>query len=335
MEAYNKDSEEAKIISLFFDGEPVGYELIPFSRGDDDFREVIITEWATGEKRVIKLAGNAFTSPERIKVWQRCAEEHRRLGYYCPEFIYDKNGGFPVVDYKGHRCTVFAEEFSKYPTAEQLENDKVEFQSWWNDAITMIARIAAEKLDFAEFPSGYCLFERFCETDKTDEVIEVALDWKKYADTLPEEFHEQVERIWKLWNDNRNALEPIYKTLPTSVFQADINNTNILIDENGRFVGVIDFNLCGRDVFLNYLFRECRLEISCFQQTLKTASAVYKFSEAEKLAAPLIFRCVEPIFYNALDDLKEAGDDKEKIKKCLDRAEHELTADFDFAAYMG
>lgn len=334
MQSYSKNSEEAKVIGLFFSDEPVGYEIIPFSRGDEDFREVIIAQWASGEKKVIKLAENGFTSPERIKVWQRCAEEHRRLGYYCPEFICDKNGGFPVIDYKGHRCTVFAEEFSKYPTAEQLENNKVEFQSWWDDAITMVARIAAENLDFAEFPSGYCLFERFSETDKTDEVIEVAHDWKKYADTLPVEFHEQVERIWKLWNDNRNALEPIYKTLPTSVFQADINNTNILMDENGKFVGILDFNLCGRDVFLNYLFRECRIEVSCLQQALKTVSAVYKFSDIEKLAAPLIFRCVEPLFYNALDDLKEAGEDKEKIKLCLDRAEHELTADFDFAAYM-
>ncbi len=334
MQSYSKNSEEAKVIGLFFSDEPVGYEIIPFSRGDEDFREVIIAQWTSGEKRVIKLAENGFTSPERIKVWQRCAEEHRRLGYYCPEFICDKNGSFPVVDYKGHRCTVFAEEFSKYPTAEQLENNKVEFQSWWDDAITMVARIAAEKLDFAEFPSGYCLFERFSETDKTDEVTEVALDWKKYADTLPVEFHEQVERIWKLWNDNRNALEPIYKTLPTSVFQADINNTNVLMDENGKFVGILDFNLCGKDVFLNYLFRECRIEVSCVQQTLKTVSAVYKFSDIEKQAAPLIFRCVEPIFYNALDDLKEAGEDKEKIKLCLDRAEYELTADFDFAAYM-
>lgn len=335
MENILKDSEEAKVIGLFFEDEPVRYEIIELTRRDNDFREVIIAEWASGEKYVIKLAENAFTSPERIKVWAQCAEEHRKLGYYCPAFIPSLKGNFPVVTYKGHCCTAFAEEFSKYPTAEQLEKEGIPFESWWDCAITMVAKIAAEKLDFAEFPSGYCLFERFCETDKTDEVIEVAVDWKKYADTLPAEFHEQVERIWKLWNENRNALEPIYKTLPTSVFQADINNTNILIGENGKFVGVIDFNLCGRDVFLNYLFRECRLEVSCFQQALQTASAVYKFSEAEKLAAPLIFRCVEPIFYNALDDLKEAGEDKDKIKKCLDRAEHLLTADFDLASYMG
>ncbi len=56
--------------------------------------------------------------------------------------------------------------------------------------------------------------------------------------------------------DNRNELEQIYFKLPTSVFQADLNSTNLLLDDNGRFAGVFDFNLCGRDVFLNYLFRE-------------------------------------------------------------------------------
>lgn len=334
MKSYSRDSDEAKAIGLFFDDEPVGYDIMELSRGDNDFREVIIAEWASGERYVIKLADNAFTSPGRLAVWERCAEEHRRLGYYCPAFISTKNGVSPVITYKGHRCTAYAEEFSKYRTAEQLEENGITFESWWDEAVTMVARIAAQRLDFSEFPSGYCLFERFCETDKTDEVIEVAHDWKKYAETLPEEFQPQVSRIWELWLDNRSKLQPLYKTLPTSVFQADINNTNILMDENGKFVGVLDFNLCGKDVLLNYLFRECRNEVSSFQQTLKTASAVYRFSDAEKLAAPLIFRCVEPIFYNALDYLKEAGEDKEKIKACLDRAEHELTADFEFEAYM-
>ena len=51
-------------------------------------------------------------------------------------------------------------------------------------------------------------------------------------------------------------MELIYHKLPTSVFSADLNTSNILLDEQGKFVGVYHFNLCGKDVFLNYLFRE-------------------------------------------------------------------------------
>ena len=117
------------------------------------------------------------------------------------------------------------------------------------------AKIAGKYLDYGKYPSGYCLFDTFCPSDEVDEVLENALSWKEYAETLPEEFTEQVQQIWQLWMKNRRELEQIYHTLPTSVFQADLNPTNLLIDENGKFVGVYDFNLCGKDVFLNYLFR--------------------------------------------------------------------------------
>ena len=125
--------------------------------------------------------------------------------------------------------------------------------TYLTDIWIMTAKIAGKYLDYGKYPSGYCLFDTFCPSDEVDEVLENALSWKEYAETLPEEFTEQVQQIWQLWMKNRRELEQIYHTLPTSVFQADLNPTNLLIDENGKFVGVYDFNLCGKDVFLNYL----------------------------------------------------------------------------------
>lgn len=62
-----------------------------------------------------------------------------------------------------------------------------------------------------------------------------------------------------------------------------------MLDEEGRFAGIYDFNLAGKDVFLNYLFREIyegsfdeeRNEILT---ALKICAAVYAFSETEKEA---------------------------------------------------
>ena len=183
------------------------------------------------------------------------------------------------------------------------------------------------------------MFDTFCPSDKTDEVLENALAWKKHADTLPGEFEEQVGRIWQLWTKNRAALEKVYKELPTSVFQADLNPSNILLNDEGNFVGLYDFNLCGKEVFLNYLMREnyggVREEIRMIRDALRTAAGYYQFSDLEKNTAPMLYRCLKPLWFTRVEDLKELGTDREAIAAFLDETEHMLTDPVSFAEYMG
>ena len=191
-------------------------------------------------------------------------EAYRNCGYYCPAILCSKKGGFPTVSYKSHRCVAYAEEYHKYHEAKERFGEACGESAISEDEIRketflMTAKIAAKRLDFADYPSAYCPFDTFCPSDATDEVLENALEWKKYTATLSSEFQAQIQRIWRQWNDNREKLQEIYADLPTSIFQADLNLTNVLLDDNGNFVGIFDFNLCGKDVFLNYLFREIPL----------------------------------------------------------------------------
>ncbi len=339
------NTELLDTIGLFFDDIPNKYEIKNTSRGESDFRETVILEWISGEKYVIKLSDNDFTFADKIKSWKRCAEEYRKLGYYCPDILYSKNGDFPTVVYKGHCCVAYAEEFSKYGIVDERADENSDQytkpnKEYMDEAFVMTARIAAERLDFTDYPSGYCLFESFCPSDKTDEVLENALEWKKYADTLPAEFQLQVRRIWQRWNENRAKLKQLYFDLPTSVFQADLNPTNLLIDDNGKFVGIFDFNLCGKDVLLNYMIREiCWFsdsdeEINYILDTLKNISKVYCFSDIEKRAAPLLYRCLKPLWFSEVEKLKKAGNDINAVKSCLDKTENLQTRSIDFEYYM-
>ena len=339
------DKELMGIFSLFFDDEPISAKMIDTSReysGIKDIRHTFIIDTLSGEKRVIKLCKNSFTTPERIAVWQRTAEEYIGLGYYCPRIIADRHNGFPSVKYKGDEFTAFAEEFSKYKPFEErddsstgnADNDEI-FRAKW----LMSAKAAAKHFDYTDYPSGYCLFERFCETDKNDEVLDDALEWKQYADALPEEFQGQVERIWDKWIKNRDALERVYPALPTSVFQADLNSTNLLVDDNGRFVGVFDFNLCGRECFLNYLFREnykdsFESEISLIKKALEISSEEYTFSNEEREYALMLYRCLKPLRKAwIVKELKESGD-KEKTAQFLEETEMSLTTEIDLKTSM-
>ena len=325
------------VLSLFFDTPPSRFEVKNTSHGSNDFREVILAQWDSGEKYAVKLADNDFTFAEKIEVWKKCAYEYRRLNYYCPSIFYSRTGNFPLVQYKGHNCIAYAEEFSKYRSADSF--DAPLLSEYMNDAYIMTARVAAAGFHFTDFPSGYCLFDRFCPSDPTDEVMENALEWKRYAKSLPKEYNPQIKRIWQRWIDNRKKLEQIYPSLPTSVFQADLNPSNILLDDSGKFVGVYDFNLCGKDVLLNYLLREIRRpgiqdELESILLILKHICTVYHFSSIEKESAILLYRCIKPLWFTQVQKLKKAGSDRKAVQESLDQTEHMQTMKIDFAHYM-
>ncbi len=325
---------EQQIISLFTKDTIKEYHIINTSHGDDDFREAIICTFDSGKKLVIKTAHNSFTSVEHIKMWQRCIEEYRKLGYYSPRIFESVNGTFPTVFYKGQECIVYAEEFSLYSSVKDCTNVK----PYRDNLYLMTAKIAKQQFDYTDFPSAYCLFDIF-PGDELDEVTQNALEFQRYCTTLPKCFELQTVRMFRRWEDNRKQLEKIYFELPFSVFQADFNDSNVLVDSNGQFVGVIDFNLAGKDEFLNYLFREIYIgtfeeELAEIRRALKICKEVYSFTKEEQYVALLIYRCVKPLWYTRVKTLKEAGNDLKLIQKCLDEMELAQTKEIDFRSVM-
>ena len=322
------------IIKLFTDETVSEYSIKDSSRGDSDFREAIFVTGESGKRLVIKLACNSFTTAESISMWQRCAGEYLKHGYYCPHIFASLEGQFPTIEYKGHECVAYAEEFSKYESVGMVD----ETEPYRDELYIMTARIAAQFYDYTSIPSGYTLFDLF-PGDEMDEVTLNALEFRNYCQTLPECFMEQSDRIFHRWEENRKALAGMYHKLPFSVFQADFNDTNVLVDKDGRFVGIYDFNLAGRDEILNYLFREIfngtfEEELNEILRALKIASAYYRFSEEEIKAAPLIYRCVKPLWFTRVYELKEAKDDVKAIKECLDKMEYAQTREIDFESVM-
>ncbi len=325
---------EEQAVSLFSAESIAELSVRNTSREGGDFREAIFVRFTSGNRLVIKLAQNAFTDPERIGMWRRCAGEYRRLGFYCPEILPALSGEFPALLYKGHSCFAYAEEFARYASADRCPNAR----PFRDELYRMTALIAAQKFQYTDLPSAYCLFDTFGD-DETDEVMENALEFRRYSRTLPERFSKQADRIFARWEENRAGLEKRYAKLPTSVFQADLNDTNVLLDEQGRFAGIYDFNLAGKDVFLNYLFREIyegslAEERNAILAALQVCAGVYRFSDAEKEAALPLYRCLKPLWFTRVEALKDAGTDETAIQKCLDEMERAQTQDIDFRGAM-
>lgn len=347
--------EASDIVKLFTDEVPCKTDFKNTSHGDMDFREIFFVTLQNNRKIIIKVAASGFADEEHLVLWERIASEYRKLGYYCPLYIRALDGSFPHVSYKGKDCIAWGEEFSIYRSADELIKDKFKdthlMKDGWftflEDAALMDAKVASAHFDYTEFPSAYCMFEIFDPADECDETTEDALKWLDVAKKLPERFKPQVERIWNNWLGARAELEKIYHKLPTSVFQADINPTNVLLDEEGHFKGVYDFNIGGKEVYINYLFRQMPY-VSTWDDTLEVGDnflnrithglsisrKAYSFSELEKEAAPLLYKCIRPLWWYASDELTEAGSDEEKINKLLERIEYEQNRVIDFERFM-
>lgn len=349
--------EYLDVFHLYDELVPYKYEAKDTSHGEDDYRVAIFAEWPN-KKIVIKITDNDFTTIERVQGWAETIEEYISVGYYCPRIIKNVYSEYAAtISLNGRTCCVYAEEFSKYKTADTFPKSEIMINgayTFLDEILNSIGIIGAKHLRTANFPSGYCILDKFCPSDPCDEVMEESLHFKKVVEESLPQYKDRFDKIWSLFLENRNKLEGVYSLLPTSVFQADLNHTNILLDENKSFVGMLDFNLCGRDTIINYLFREIMMECDCcgydvfyskeandktiklFLSKIQMIAGIYPFSELERNTAILVYRYLKPFWWRPAHEIENVKDDEQKVLQVFKWVENELTrTDVEFTSVMG
>ena len=328
-------------LTLYCDTEVTDIEIKDSSHGDVDFRKAYIVNDGIS-KIVIKHFSNPFSNQERIMGWFRLMDEYRKIGLYCPAIIPNCYGELlykHTVD--GRDYYVYAEEFSAFQTAEQLD---VEKQLYMPDVLRALGTIASKRLDILDFPSAYCLLEPFSDADTTDEETECALLFIDYIKKNQPKHLPRAKKLLDLFYKNQEACRRVYDSLPTSCFQADLNSSNI------KFVGLFDFNLCGREKILNYAMREALwatyqsclvdkdnnyifyfdkklddIRMNTFLENMSYIQETYNFSEDEKSAFPILLRYINTFWWYSLSDLEAFSTDDNKVEKMLDWIELQMT----------
>ncbi|MBO6052697.1 MAG: hypothetical protein J6Q17_03080, partial [Clostridia bacterium] len=144
------------------------------------------------------------------------------------------------------------------------------------------------------------------------------------------------------WEENRDALAALYPRLPTSVFQADWNDTNVLLTADGHFAGLIDCNLAGEDTALNMALSIGRYRFNATnpltaeehaRKVLCLFGEERAWNDDEIAAAPLLWKYITAIYWNEAGDLENAKDDEEAAR-ILDGIEERLAASADFRSAM-
>lgn len=336
-------------LTLYFDTEVTNLEIKDSSHGDHDFRNAYIVN--TGmSKIVIKYFSNSFSNQQRIMGWFRLMDEYRKIGLYCPAIIPNRYGELlyrHTVDDRDYY--IYAEEFSVYQTAEHFNLEKRQYMP---DVLRTLGMIASKRLDVLDFPSAYCLLEPFAGEDTTDEETECALLFMDYIkENLPQHLP-RAKKLLGLFYKNQEECRKVYASLPTSCFQADLNSSNILLDDNLKFIGLIDFNLCGKEKILNYAMREALwatyqsclvdkdnhylfyfdkklddIRMKSFLENMSYIQQTYPFSDDEKQAFPILLRYINTFWWYSLSDLEAFSQDDRKVEKILDWFEYQMTRD--------
>ncbi len=331
-------------IKLFHNNKPDTVEIKEIRNSVADSRWIIFIAF-NDEKYVIKIASNGFTTKERVNGWMKIIEEYKMLGIYSPNLRKSVNGNYcEEAEYNGMPYIIWEEEFAKYPTQDTLDKSIYELPNgkfvYYYEVLEFLGKVASLKLNNFPYCSGYTRLKPFSSDEETDEITQCVQTLDSLIKEKAPEFTSRWQKILNLFDDNRKKLSEIYNSLPTSVYQSDTIGSNLLLDTDGHFKGVIDYNLAGFDtninmfistVFYGYSYKKTDNEvITDLLDALKYIGRYYDFNKHEIAALPYLFKYIFAIEYRRINALKKALGDTNKVKEILDSVERALTNNIDF-----
>lgn len=176
------------------------------------------------------------------------------LGIYCPRLIKTQNGNFLCHIIKdGIEFNFYLEERSIYLTKNDNGKLDYEFKKEMLKHVGIFARRFTNK-NLSDTRSMWTIIELAPSDEMIDEKQE---NFNYLIDCLKSNGHVQlVEKMIELNVKAREKIKLYMKKLPRCVFQGDLNHSNVLVDDDGLFKGLIDFNMFGTEVNINCFLNE-------------------------------------------------------------------------------
>ena len=287
-----------EILSLYGIVSFLSCRKIDSSRGEDDIR----WNYVIDNKYVLRINSCDVMTEDRLGEINALAGRYMEAGIQCPKYIASRSGAF-LVRWAELYC--YLSEYLDYELASEKDlRDEDKLDKEIQDFTAAFAR-KNRNIGLSEIMSMYSLFE-LCPYDQKAGIDEKQENLNALIEVLEELDCAELGRSLSDRNEAiRQELKGFYRQLPRCVFQGDENSTNVLIDEEEHFVGLIDFNMSGTEVIVNYLannagfcVKEKDLEvnepenaltnaISHYRANMQRLLALYGAEETERRAAAL------------------------------------------------
>ena len=258
-----KKDELINILNNYSISDIIDYREIDTTNGDD-YRVNIVVD----KKYVLRINNDVITE-ERLQSVSRLCERYRSIGVLAPKLYKNKDGVY-LTSYQNHVC--YLSEYLDYSTEEDAtscNHKQVE-----KEVLKMIGIFSKKysNYDLSDINSMWSLIDLAPLDINVDEKQENLDMLVKNLDEIGES--NLAKSIVSFNEKNRNEIKKVYKQLPRCVIQGDLNCANILVKDT-HFIGLIDFNMAGTEVNVNYFCAETNGYISKKDFLAKSAFEFY------------------------------------------------------------
>ncbi|MBQ1522412.1 MAG: phosphotransferase, partial [Erysipelotrichaceae bacterium] len=197
------------------------------------------------DNRYVLRINDPVVTEQRLSEIDGLVKKYNDCGIKAPCLIRNKEGSY-LSKYGNRVC--YVSEYLDYPTLSQRSYEN--YKEVYDEVFRFIGRFAQKykDKDLMNTNSMWSLIDLAPLDNGIDEKQE---NLNSLVDFLKRKgYRELADRINEFNNSVRERIIKVYKKLPRCSIQGDLNWSNILVD-NGRFIGLIDFNMAGTEVNVN------------------------------------------------------------------------------------
>lgn len=268
-------------------------DVIDTSHNEDDRRY----NYNINHKYFLKINNSKAITENFLNDVVKLIKKYKSIGIYCPDLIRSKQD---MLSYKfikdDIKYTCYIEEYVPYSFYKMNEQVDYEFKK---TVVKHLGKLATKftDVDLSKTRSMWSLIKLGpfdTDRDEKQENLDMLIN------TLQGEgYNEIADKLVELNKKARSRIERKLNKLPRCVYQGDLNSSNIVVDDKGKFKGIIDFNMFGTEVNINCFLNETMYYLTI--EDFKTLTAKEIFDKMERVQEGMMAEILEEYKLNSLE----------------------------------
>lgn len=264
------------------------------SHGEEDIRY----SYVISQKYVLKMNTAEMVTEDFLQGISQLVEKYRDIGVWCPKILANKEEKLLYqLEQDGMLYHCYVEEYAPYEIAKGKVDSEYALKE---EMLAHVGKLAA-KYSGKDLRKTYSMWSIIDLAPLDVEVDEKQENMNALVEALQKHGYDaEAEEVIRVNIACRDHIMKYFDLLPRCVYQGDLNRSNILIDKNKHFTGIIDFNMYGTEVNVNCFLNESMYYLD--EQDFETMTATELFERMNEVQKKLLI----PIFkYYILNEVEK------------------------------